>query len=84
MVGRQKCVIAHNIQEEIYDKYRKMRDRYNSRKWSEDEVQSKRLSKYETERRENGQAEQSYIRNSISQEYFERLKACIERSHAGG
>ena len=56
MVGRYWCIIAHNMQEERHDRCQKMRDKCDSGKWSEGEMQDKSLGKHEYASRGNCEA----------------------------
>ena len=84
MVWGKWCFIAHYIQEEIYDRCRKMWYKCDSGKWSEDEARAERRSKNEDVRRVNGEAYQIPIRTSSSQETLNLLEARIKGSQYGG
>ena len=64
-----------------------MRHQWHGGKWSEDEVQAKRLRKHETTIWTNGETYQSPIHAPSCEKYFDRIKsrleACYNGSHSG-
>ena len=61
-----------------------MRDQFHSGKWSEYEVQAKRLCKHEVERFTYGEAYQSPVPTPISEKPFERIKSRVKGHHDRG
>ena len=61
-----------------------MRDKFHSRKWSEDEVLAKKIFKYEVSIWTNGKDYQSPVRTPSSEKPFERIKAHAKGYKNGG
>ena len=61
-----------------------MRHQCHGGKWSEDEVQAKRIRRHEATRCKNGETYKSHVRAPSCEKTFEFIKNCLEERYDGG